>query len=150
TSLARGFYSFAGFRFLLGVGESANWPGATKAVSEWFPKRDRALACAFFDSGSSVGGIIAPFAVIPIYLHWGWRPAFVIPGLLGFLWLFVWRRMYHLPADHPRIESTEKEMILAETAGTKMDQRLGWAALLKLPQTWGAIVSKALTDPVWF
>src|SRR5215831_17686102 len=100
TSLATGFRSFATFRFLLGAGESANWPGATKAVSEWFPGRERALASALFDSGSSIGGAIAPFLILPIYLRWGWRPAFVIPGLLGFIWLAVWRRWYFLPSEH--------------------------------------------------
>ena len=85
TSSARGLYSFATFRFLLGAGESANWPGATKAVSEWFPKRERGLATALFDSGSSVGGAIAPFIVLGIYFRWGWRPTFVIPGAVGIL-----------------------------------------------------------------
>src|SRR5437764_11253813 len=91
TSLANGLSSFALFRFLLGAGESANWPAATKAVSEWFPKKERALATAFFDSGSSVGGAIAPFIVLSIYFRWGWRPAFMIPGMLGFVWLIGWR-----------------------------------------------------------
>jgi ACS family hexuronate transporter-like MFS transporter len=150
TSLASGFRSFAAFRFLLGAGESANWPGATKTVSEWFPRHERALASALFDSGSSIGGAIAPFIILPIYFRWGWRPAFVIPGLLGFLWLFVWRRMYYLPREHPRITDAERLMILAETKGSAADRRVSWGALLKLPQTWGAIVSKALTDPVWF
>ena len=151
TSLAGGFRSFAAFRFLLGAGESANWPGATKAVSEWFPRHERALASALFDSGSSIGGAIAPFIILPIYFRWGWRPAFVIPGLLGFLWLFVWRRMYYLPREHPRITEAERTMILAETESPGVaDRRVSWGDLLKLPQTWGAIVSKALTDPVWF
>ena len=114
TPLARGLYSFATFRFLLGAGESANWPGATKAVSEWFPKRERALATAFFDSGSSIGGAIAPFIVLGIYFRWGWRPAVIVPGLLGFLWLFVWRWFYYPPESHPRISSAEREMILAD------------------------------------
>src|SRR6201998_1235366 len=103
TSLASGLRSFALFRFLLGAGESANWPGASKAVSEWFPKRERGLAAAFYDSGSSIGGAVAPFLILPAYLRWGWRIAFVIPGLLGFLWLIVWRRMYYLPCEHPRL-----------------------------------------------
>src|SRR6201997_2853004 len=97
TSLARGFYSFAAFRFLLGAGESANWPGATKAVSEWFPKRERGLAAALFDSGSSIGGAIAAWLIFWIYFRWGWRPAFAIPGTLGFLWLIVWRWLYYPP-----------------------------------------------------
>jgi len=152
TSLANGLSSFALFRFLLGAGESANWPGASKAVSEWFPKRERGLAAALYDSGSSVGGAVAPFLILPVYLRWGWRIAFVIPGLLGFLWLIVWRRMYHLPQDHPRISDAEREMILAETQEAQIagKPRLRWHDLLKLPQTWGTIISKALTDPVWF
>ena len=152
TSMATGFRSFAAFRFLLGAGESANWPGATKAVSEWFPRRERALASALFDSGSSIGGAVAPFIILPIYFRGGWRPAFVIPGLLGFLWLFVWRRFYFLPAQHPRIDPAEQQMILAETvaADGRADRQLKWGGLLKLPQTWGTIASKALTDPVWF
>lgn len=153
TSFARGFFSFAIIRFLLGAGESANWPGATKAVSEWFPKRDRALAAALFDSGSSIGGAIAPFLIFPIYFRWGWRPAFVIPGLLGFVWLFVWRKSYFLPQDHPRITPGERELILSEnvaSADAQGSARPRWKDLLKLPQTWGTIVAKALTDPVWF
>jgi ACS family hexuronate transporter-like MFS transporter len=153
TSLASGFYSFATFRFLLGAGESANWPGATKAVSEWFPKSERGLAAALFDSGSSIGGAIAPFLVLPIYFRWGWRPAFVLPGLLGFLWLIAWRKMYFLPKDHPRIGVDEQQIIASETADLQMPAgrpRSPWGNLLKLPQTWGTIISKTLTDPVWF
>jgi MFS transporter, ACS family, hexuronate transporter len=153
TSLARGLVSFASFRFLLGAGESANWPGATKAVSEWFPKRERGLATALFDSGSSVGGAIAPFIVLAVYSRWGWRPAFVVPGLLGFLWLFVWRRSYFPPEKHPRISQPELEMILADRQDPEVKSQAsntGWGNLLKLPQTWGAISAKTLTDPVWF
>jgi ACS family hexuronate transporter-like MFS transporter len=152
TSLANGISSFALFRFLLGAGESANWPGASKAVSEWFPKRDRGLAVAFYDSGSSVGGAVAPFLILPLYFRWGWRVAFVIPGMLGFLWLAAWRWLYYLPQEHPRITDAERQMILAETQESATDEktRLRWRDLLKLPQTWGTIISKALTDPVWF
>jgi ACS family hexuronate transporter-like MFS transporter len=153
TSLATGWHSFAGFRFLLGAGESANWPGATKAVSEWFPKRERGLATALFDSGSSIGGAIAPFIIVPIYLHWGWRPAFIIPGVLGFIWLIFWRRLYHTPEKHPRLGDEEREMILKDKRESEPETdgpRPRWQDLLKLPQTWGTIASKALTDPVWF
>jgi ACS family hexuronate transporter-like MFS transporter len=85
-----------GFRFFLGLGESGNWPGATKAVSEWFPKQERGLATALFDSGSSIGGAVAPFVVLWLYFRWGLRPAFIVPGLLGFLWLIAWRWLYLL------------------------------------------------------
>jgi ACS family hexuronate transporter-like MFS transporter len=154
TSLASGFYSFATFRFLLGAGESANWPAATKAVSEWFPKRERALATALFDSGSSIGGAVAPFIVLWIYFRWGWRPAFMIPGILGFLWLIVWRWLYYPPELHSRIGQAELEMILADKRESDAPQqgkaRPRWSDLLKLPQTWGVIIAKTSTDPVFF
>ena len=154
TSLARGLYSFAGFRFLLGAGESANWPAATKAVSEWFPKRERGLATALFDSGSSIGGAIAPFIILPIYFHWGWRPAFMIPGALGFLWLIGWRWLYYPPEMHPRISQSERQMIIADRFDSKAQPassaRPRWRDLLRLPQTWGTVIAKTFTDPVWF
>jgi MFS transporter, ACS family, hexuronate transporter len=154
TSLASGFYSFATFRFLLGAGESANWPAATKAVSEWFPKQERALATALFDSGSSIGGAVAPFIVLWIYSRWGWRPAFMIPGTLGFLWLIAWRWLYYPPEMHNRISQTELDMIEADKRESDAPQqgkaRPRWSDLLKLPQTWGTIIAKASTDPVFF
>jgi ACS family hexuronate transporter-like MFS transporter len=152
TPLARGLYSFMGFRFFLGLGESGNWPGATKAVSEWFPKQERGLATALFDSGSSIGGAVAPFLVLWLYFRWGVRPAFVVPGLLGFLWLLVWRWFYYLPQDHPRISAAERQMIRADH---KEDESPAVTPprlrdLLKLPQTWGTIIARSFTDPVWF
>jgi ACS family hexuronate transporter-like MFS transporter len=154
TSLAAGFYSFATFRFLLGAGESANWPAAIKAVSEWFPKRERALATALFDSGSSIGGAVAPFIVLWIYFRWGWRPAFMIPGTLGFLWLIAWRWLYFAPEEHSRISQSELAMIVADKRDSNAPQdgkaRPRWGDLLKLPQTWGTIIARAFTDPVFF
>jgi ACS family hexuronate transporter-like MFS transporter len=152
TPLASGIYGFGAFRFLLGLGESANWPAATKAVAEWFPKQERALATAFFDSGSSIGGAVAPFIVLSIYSHWGWRPAVAIPGLLGFLWILVWRKIYYSPESHPLISGAERNML----AQDKLDLKTGsgsrprWRDLLRFPQTWGTIVARAFTDPVWY
>jgi ACS family hexuronate transporter-like MFS transporter len=157
TSLAVGLRSFMFFRFLLGAGEAANWPAATKAVSEWFPRRERGVAVALFDSGSSIGGAVAPLLVVGLY-KWlgGWRPAFVVTGTLGLLWLVAWRRLYYPPDSHPRISDAEREMLardrreeLAE-ARTVGSTRLGWAELLRSPRTWGVIAARTLTDPVWF
>jgi MFS transporter, ACS family, hexuronate transporter len=152
TSLANGLSSFTIFRFLLGAGESANWPGASKAVSEWFPKRERGLATALYDSGSSIGGAVAPFLILPVYFRWGWRAAFVIPGLLGFVWLIAWRWLYHRPQEHPRVSDAERKMIFTDVGEPESRERVGlrWRDLLRAPQTWGTIISKALTDPVWF
>lgn len=140
TSLATGLKSFAVFRFLLGAGEAANWPGATKAVSEWFPKSERGLAVAIFDSGSAVGGAIAPILVIWLYSAFGsWRPAFVITGILGIAWLVVWRLVYPTVPIH--------------AAGPDLPEqstRHSWALLLRRKETWGIVLGKALTDPVWF
>jgi MFS transporter, ACS family, hexuronate transporter len=152
TPLANGLLSFGFFRFLLGAGESANWPAATKAVSEWFPKQERGLATAFFDSGSSVGGAIAPFIILNIYFRWGWRPAVVVPGLLGFLWLLLWRRIYQPPELHPLISDSERQLLAEDKRDiqTTKPKRIPLRNLLKLPQTWGVIVAKAFTDPVWY
>ena len=155
TSLATGLRSFCFFRFLLGAGESANWPGATRAVSEWFPRRERAFAVAIFDSGSSIGAAVAPALVLMIYkLSGGWRPAFLITGSLGFLWLLAWRRFYYSPSDHPRISQSEREMILSDhaeqSAAPSARPTVRWTHLLSFRQTWGAIASRAFTDPVWF
>ncbi|MGH7997760.1 MAG: MFS transporter [Opitutaceae bacterium] len=157
TSLATGLRSLAGFRFLLGLAESANWPAATKAVSEWFPKQERGLAVAFFDSGSSIGAALAPSFVIWLYARFGdWRPAFVATGLLGLLWLAAWRVFYHSPEQHPRLSGAEREVILKDRASAA-DEPAGsddagptWAGLLRFPQTWGIIVARSFTDPVWY
>ncbi len=139
SSLAVGLRSLAVFRFLLGLGESANWPGATKAVAEWFPPRESGWAVALFDSGSSVGAALAPFIVFGVYRFTGsWRPAFIVTGALGFLWLPLFRRVYRdrVPGADER-EQPQRSV-------------LSYRTLLSLPQTWGIVIGKALTDPVWF
>ncbi|MBV9082822.1 MAG: MFS transporter [Acidobacteriaceae bacterium] len=138
SSLAVGLKSFAVCRFLLGAGEGGNWPGATKTVAEWFPKAERGLAVAMFDSGSAVGGAIAPALVVWLYAAFGtWRPAFVITGMLGLIWLTAWRLIYRSPEVRQEDEAPA-------TTGNR------WGALLSLPQTWGIVLGKGLTDPVWF
>jgi MFS transporter, ACS family, hexuronate transporter len=155
TSLAMGLRSFILLRFLLGAGESANWPAATKAVSEWFPKHERGWAVALFDSGSSIGGAVASVLVLWLYFHFGWRAAFVIPGVLGLFWLTAWRVIYHPLESHPRVSDAERAMILRDRQDarhTNLPQRgsARWIDLIIQPQTWGVIFARALTDPVWF
>jgi MFS transporter, ACS family, aldohexuronate transporter len=149
-SLGNGLRSFMGLRFLLGLGESANWPGATKAVAEWFPRRESGWAVALFDSGSSIGAALAPFIVLGVYQATGsWRPAFIVTGLLGFLWIPLFRWLYRSPEAHPRLSPEERQDILANR-GSSTASTESYRTLLRLPQTWGIVIGKGLTDPVWF
>ena len=152
TSLATGLRSFAAFRFLLGAAESANWPGATKAVAEWFPRRESGWAVAIFDSGSSIGAAIAPAIVLAIFHFYGdWRPAFIITGMLGFAWVALFYVIYRPPEAHPRLSADERALILEGRGATaEVTSTLSYRTILALPQTWGIVLGKALTDPVWF
>ena len=145
AAFAGGLKSFCAVRFLLGAGEAANWPGATKAVSEWFPESERGLAVALFDSGSAVGAAIAPVLTIALYELWGtWRPAFMLTGLLGFVWLLVWRRVYPATSNRslsPGGDERERRPVPPESR---------WVHLLCRKETWGIVLGKGLTDPVWF
>ena len=153
TSMAQGLAGFRFFRFLLGAGEAPNWPGATKAVSEWFPAKERAWAVALFDSGSSIGGAVAPFLVLYLYRVFGtWRPAFLITGLLGFLWLIAWQMLYRTPEQHPRLSPQELEHIRRGRASAPAERlpSVGWGKLLGYRQTWGIMLGRFLLDPYWF
>jgi ACS family hexuronate transporter-like MFS transporter len=154
TATAQGLWGFRVFRFLLGAGEGPNMPGATKAVSEWFPARERAFAVALFDSGTSIGGVVAPFLVLPLYHRFGWRPVFLITGCLGALWLIAWRALYHPPEQHPRLSPEERDYIRrGRAASTEPDAGLptvGWAVLLRYRQTWGIVLGRFFLDPYWF
>lgn len=159
TPLATGLRSFCGFRFLLGAGEAANWPAATKAVGQWFPVRERGWAVALFDSGSSIGAAIAVVLVPWLYRALGgWRPAFLVVGVFGFVWVFVWRRLYHAPEDHPGLSAEERSLILdGRAVGSPGDSETTSAGgttsaigLLGFRQTWAAILARGLTDPVWY
>jgi ACS family hexuronate transporter-like MFS transporter len=154
TSFAVGLKSFCAFRFLLGAGEAANWPGATKAVSEWFPAKERGIAVALFDSGSAIGGAVAPALVVWLYHMFGtWRPAFLITGTLGFLWLAAWLLTYRKPEEHPRISGAELSMILATRSGANeevLHERTPVMRIVSYRQTWGCVLAKAILDPYWY
>lgn len=150
TSLAQGIGGFRAFRFLLGVGEGPNWPGAAKATAEWFPAKERGWAVALYDSGSAVGGAIAPFLVLFAYEFFGsWRPVFVVTGTLGFIWLIAWLWLYHSPDQHPRITEEERAYIRASVEPPAAEQ-VSWWRLLRYRQTWGIVVGRSLLDPYWF
>ena len=152
TATAQGFWSFCGLRFLLGAGEAANNPGSSKAVSEWFPAKERAFAVALFNSGSSIGGALAPLLALGIYEATGsWRPAFLVAGCLGFAWWLVWRKLYRLPEDHTHLTPDELKHIQAGRASNPKEiQRIPWSAVLRYRQAWGIILGRFFLDPFWF
>jgi MFS transporter, ACS family, hexuronate transporter len=102
-ALARSTFGFGTARALLGLGESGNFPAAIKAVTEWFPKKERALATGIFNSGANIGAVTAPIAVPWILGMYGWQEAFLITGALGFIWLIFWIVYYELPEKHKRV-----------------------------------------------
>ena len=157
VNMAMGFANslsaFVGFRFMLGIGEGLNWPGASKTVAEWFPKQERSLAVAIFDSGSSIGGALAALVIPVIALAFGWRWSFVASGLLGFAWLAMWLRVYHPLERHPRVTREEVAYIRAgqETPRTTGETRLQrWLQLARDRNLWGIVLGRSLTDPIWW
>jgi ACS family hexuronate transporter-like MFS transporter len=153
TGLANSVLSFSAFRFLLGMGEGSNWPGASKAVAEWFPAKERGVAVAIFDSGSSVGGAVATITVPWVAILLGWRFAFVLSGILGLLWLAVWLHFYHPLVRHPQVTPEERTLIEAghDTATASAQHGVGrWLALLKQSNVWGIVLGRSLTDPIWW
>jgi ACS family hexuronate transporter-like MFS transporter len=153
TSLANSVMSFSAFRFLLGIGEGCNWPGASKTVAEWFPARERGLAVAVFDSGSSVGAIIAPPVLAFVAAAFGWRMAFMGTGLLGFLWVIVWLTVYRPLRSHPALSGEERTLIESGREIATTSERTGvgrWLSLLKQSNVWGIVLGRALTDPIWW
>jgi ACS family hexuronate transporter-like MFS transporter len=148
-AFARTTAGFATARALLGLGESANFPGAIKTVAEWFPNRERALATGIFNAGTNTGAIVTPLLVPWIALTFGWRWAFIVTGALGFLWLVLWLALYRSPEEQPRLSSTE----LAHIRGATPDPpggRVPWVRLLGQRQTWAVVVGKLLADPIWW
>lgn len=147
-------YSVLGFglaRFVLGLGESGNFPAAIKATAEWFPKHERAFSTGIFNSGSNVAAIITAILVPWITLTWGWREAFVVTGSFGFVWMLFWWPLYRRPAEHPRLSAEELAYIRdGQDAEVEPSTRVGWLQLLRYRQTWTFIVGKFMTDGVWW
>ena len=110
-ALARGAASLSAFRFLLGLGEAGNWPGAAKAVAEWFPVRQRAFGMAIFNSGAALGSVIAPPLIVWLATRYGWQPTFIVTGALGFVWLAAWLLFYRTPDRHPWLTEEERALI---------------------------------------
>ena len=153
TGMAHTVFGFAFFRFMLGTGEGLNWPGASKTVAEWFPREERSLAVAIFDSGSSVGGALAALTIPWIAIAVGWRWAFVASGALGLLWVILWLKVYYPLEKHPRVSRQEVDLIKAGRDAAPQSPERGWrrwVVLAKNRNVWGIVLGRALTDPIWW
>mgnify|MGYP003334683421 FL=1 len=158
-AFANSVFGFGVARAALGITEAGNFPAAIKTVAEWFPKKERALATGIFNSGTNIGAIIAPLTVPFIAIQYGWKWAFVLTGLLGFIWLYFWQRHYSLPKVHPKLSKEEFDYIHSDDQlatdtnneeQSSTDPKYSWGKLLGYKQTWAFALGKLLTDPIWW
>jgi ACS family hexuronate transporter-like MFS transporter len=141
-------FGFGAVRFLLGIGESGNFPAGLKAVTEWFPKKERALATGIFNAGSNVGAIVTPLIVPILTLTYGWRAAFVITGAASMLWLVAWLAVYRRPRESKRVSQAELQYIESDPADPAA--KVPWSKLIRCRETWAFAIGKFLTDPIWW
>jgi len=139
---------FTAVRAMLGIGESGNFPAGIKAVTEWFPKKERAFATGLFNAGANVGAIITPLVVPALTIAYGWRAAFVITGAASLLWLVAWLAIYRRPRESTRVSQAELDYIESDPADPA--GKVPWIKLLGLRQTWAFGIGKFMTDPIWW
>lgn len=150
-ALVRSTLGFAFARAGLGIFESGSFPCAVKSVSEWFPRKEQALAVGIITAGTSIGAVAAPAVVPWLAAEYGWRAAFFITGMTGFVWLIFWYFMYQVPANHAKTNQAERDYIAEEIiAQAPPEISVSWFSLLKLRATWTFFVGKFLTDPIWW
>ncbi|WP_276501859.1 MFS transporter [Terrimonas pollutisoli] len=164
-SVVLGWFGIVGFsisvmgfmfsRAILAFGEAGNFPAAIKATAEYFPKRERSLATGIFNSGANVGAILAPLTVPWIRLNWGWDWAFIIMGIIGFVWLLFWWIYYEKPQRQKRMSAAELTYISSgeeEKAPeiAEEEKKVSWVKLLQYKQTWAFAFGKFMTDGVWW
>src|SRR4051794_40848613 len=147
-AVANSFLGFAAVRALLGIGESGNFPAGLKAVTEWFPKKERALATGIFNAGTNVGAIVAPLIVPALTLAYGWRGAFVITGGVSLIWLVAWVGLYRRPRQSKQLSAAELAYIESDPADPSA--KVPWGRLVGRRQTLAFSIGKFLTDPIWW
>ncbi|MDR0427685.1 MAG: MFS transporter [Dysgonamonadaceae bacterium] len=152
-------YAFIAARTVLAIGEAGNFPAAIKVTAEYFPKKDRAYATGIFNAGASIGALIAPLSIPPLAKCLGWEWAFVIIGVLGFVWMAFWVFMYRKPDEHPKVNKAELDLILsdrdldnaeAKETATEHKRQLSFLDCFKYKQTWSFAFGKFMTDGVWW
>ncbi|TCM19900.1 ACS family hexuronate transporter-like MFS transporter [Novosphingobium sp. PhB165] len=145
---ATGIVSFAAARFGLGIGESGNFPAGIRAVTDWFPQKERAFAIGLFNAGANVGAIITPLLVPLLVLWFDWRVAFFVTGIFGIAWLGAWYLVYRHPSEHGRVTPGELAWIQQDPADPV--EKIGWTRLLTVKETWAYALGKFLIDPIWW
>jgi len=142
---------FAAVRGFLGFSEASNFPVAIRTTALWFPKKERALATGIWNMGATVGGIVAPAFVPFVAVTWGWRAAFIIGGITGFIWLVVWMVIYRPPGANPAVSEEEFAYIQSDAGDTTpAEAKVGWLSVLRYRETWAFMVGKFMTDPIWW
>lgn len=154
-ALAKSVAGFGIARLSLGIGEAGNFPAAMKAVSEWFPKKERALATGIFNSGTAIGVVVALIIVPIIMQNYGWHEVFWITGAMGFVWLIFWLWLYEIPSRQKRLSAEELAYIESDkddiSDQVQSATKISWAKLFTFPQTWAFVTGKFLIDPIfWF
>ena len=152
---ANSTFGFMVARAALGITEAGNFPAAIKATAEWFPKKERAFATGIFNSGTNIGAIVAPLTVPFIAVAWGWKWAFILTGVIGFIWLVLWQMYYTTPSASKKLSKEEFDYIHSDIEDEKAenarkDEKVNWIKLLGYRQTWAFALGKFLTDPIWW
>ena len=155
-AVARGVISLSVVRGLLGLGEAGLWPGAVKSNGEWFPVKQRALAQGIFNSGASIGNVIAPIIIVYLYAQFGWKTTYIILGAVGLLWVIPWYIVNKTrPEDHPWITDEERKLILDDRIENnivedKNAQSLSILKILSYKQPWGVLLCRFFIEPIWW
>lgn len=149
-ALARGLTGLNCCRFVLGLGEAGNWPGAAKVIAEWFPVRQRALGMGIFNSGASIGSVVAPPLIVALNALAGWQATFLAVGVIGFGWLALWLWFYDTPERHPWITAEELALIQKDRESAKGARPIPWRELLRHREVWAIVISRFFADPVWW
>lgn len=156
-AFARGLISLSIVRGLLGLGEAGNWPGAVKSNGEWFPVKERAIAQGIFNSGASIGNVIAPFVIVFLYARFGWKTTYIILGAVGLLWVIPWLFLNKsTPEKHPWVTQEERDLILAdridknEVENKTKAKSLSVSQILSYKQSWGVLMCRFFIEPIWW
>lgn len=141
-------FQFGLARFGLGIGEAGNFPAGIKAVTEWFPAKERALAVGIFNAGANIGAVVTPLIVPWLTVAYGWRAAFVVTGLVTSVWLVAWLAIYRRPTEHRRVSPAELAYIQQDPVDPVTP--LPWRQIALKRQTWAYALGKFLIDPIWW